>query len=335
MAIKFGSFKLNSRFILAPMAGVSDLPFRLLNREFGAELAFVEMINCRSVSYNSKKTRQMLSTQDNDKPLGIQILGSEPKFIKKALDVINTYDFQLLDFNAACPARKVVRRNEGAALLKEPAKLSAVLKIVVRHSKVPVTIKIRSGWDKDSINAPDIAKLAQDCGVSAVFLHGRTRMDAYKGTVDYEIIRKTKEAIDIPLIASGDLISVDSAVKMLEYTGCDCLNIARGALGNPWIFHGLTNLFSGLPLPEIPSVEDVCEVMCKHLDMCVNFYGEKIGVVNFRKFFSWYTKGFRKVRSLREKASLAKTKEAVFALIRECARNEATKKPHFPGVFCR
>lgn len=333
--INLGSLRLNSKFILAPMAGVSDLPFRMLNREFGAELAFVEMINCRSVSYNSKKTRQMLSTQDNDRPLGIQILGSEPKFIRKALDVINTYDFQLLDFNAACPAKKVVRRNEGAALLRDPKKLDEILKIVVRYSKVPVTIKIRSGWDRNSINAPEIAKLAQDCGVSAVFLHGRTRMDGYKGGVDYEVIRKTKESIHIPLVAGGDLMSVASAVKMFEYTGCDLLNIARGALGNPWIFRELESLSSYLPSQSYPSSDEICRVMRKHLDMCVNFYGEKIGVVNFRKFFGWYTKGFRRVRSLREKSSVAKTKEAMFSLIDECVMNEATKKPHLPGVFCR
>jgi len=233
---KIGSLKLKSNLILAPMAGVTDLPFRMLCRKFGAELAFVEMINCRSISHKSRKTKHMLSTTAKDKPLGVQILGCEEKYILKALDVLKAYKFDILDFNAACPAKKVVRRGEGSALLKDPKKLAKLLKLLVKNSKIPVSVKIRLGWDKDSINAEKVALYAQDAGVSGLFIHGRTRIQEYGGNVDYAAIAKVKQAVNIPVIASGDVFSAQLAKKMLTETNCDGLVIARGSFGNPWIF---------------------------------------------------------------------------------------------------
>jgi len=234
--LKIGNLKLKSNLILAPMAGITDLPFRMLNRKFGCELAFIEMLNSRSVGHKSRRTLQMLSTDPKDRPLGVQILGCEEQFILKALDVLKNHKFDILDFNAACPAKKVVRRGEGAALLKEPKKLQRLLKLVVKNSKVPVTVKIRSGWDKDSVNAKEVALYAQDAGISGLFIHGRTKLQAYSGNVDYEIIRKVKKALDIPVIASGDIFNRELIKKMLKETGCDGVTVARGALGNPWIF---------------------------------------------------------------------------------------------------
>ena len=315
--LKIGNLKLKSNLILSPMAGISDLPFRLLNREFGAELAFVEMINARSLGYNSKKTRFMLSTEQADKPLGVQLLGCEPNFILRALDILEKYEFDLLDFNAACPAKKVTRRGEGSGLLREPKKLNQLLKLIVKNSSRPVSAKIRAGWDKDSINAREAALYAQDAGISALFIHGRTKAQGYSGTVDYKVIKSVKEALKIPVIASGDILSAQLAEKMLTETGCDGLAVARGSLGNPWIFREIRQfLKNGKNLHRPGSQEVVC-IMLKHLDMCVDFYGEKVGVVIFRKFLSWYTRGFRKIRPLREKASRAKTRTEILKLSAE------------------
>ncbi|MDD5060380.1 MAG: tRNA-dihydrouridine synthase, partial [Candidatus Omnitrophica bacterium] len=180
--LEIGKLKLKSNLIMSPMAGITDLPFRMLCRKFAAELAFVEMINCRSVSHKSRRTKQMLSTLPEDRPLGVQILGCEEQYILKSLEVLRNYKFDILDFNAACPAKKVARRGEGASLLREPKKLKKILKLIVKNAWLPVSIKMRLGWDKDSVNAKDIAVLAQDCGVNAIFIHGRTKTQEYSGT---------------------------------------------------------------------------------------------------------------------------------------------------------
>ncbi len=313
--LKIGDLKLKSNIILAPMAGVTDLPFRMLCRRFGAELAFVEMINCRSISHKSRKTRHMLSTEKGDKPLGVQILGCEEKYIGKALEVLQPYRFDILDFNAACPAKKVVRRGEGAALLKEPKKLNKLLKLVVKKSRIPVTVKMRLGWDKDSINAGQAALYAQDAGASALFIHGRTKAQEYSGSVNYGEIAKVKKSVDIPVIASGDIFSAQLAARMLKETGCDGLAVARGSLGNPWIFGEISRCLDGGEVFPKPSREEVIKVMFGHLDSSIAFYGEKNGVILFRKFFAWYTKGIRNIRPLREKSSRAGTKEEMLGLI--------------------
>ena len=314
--LEIGKLKLKSNLILAPMAGITDLPFRILCRKFGVELAFVEMINCRSISHKSRRTRQMLSSVKGDAPLGIQILGCEEQYILKALDVLRGYKFQLLDFNAACPAKKVVRRGEGAGLLKDPKKLKQILKLVVKNSWLPVTLKIRLGWDKDSVNAVETALLAQDCGINALFVHGRTKTQGYSGQVDYKAIAEVKKVLNIPLIASGDVFSGELARKMLDETGADALNIARGSLGNPWIFKEIKGYLKGKIMPR-PANEDIAKVMLEHLGSCIDFYGDKNGVVIFRKFYSWYTKGQRKVRRLRERSSRAKTRQEMEEIIRQ------------------
>lgn len=314
--LRIDNLNLKSRLILAPMAGVSDLPFRLVNRKFGCELAFVEMINARSLGYKSRRTQQMLSTNETDSPLGVQLLGCEENFIRKALDILAKYKFDLLDFNAACPAKKVVRRGEGAGLLREPLKLAKLLKIVVGNVSVPVTVKIRTGWDNDSVNAKDIALIAQDSGVKAVFIHGRTKAQGYSGAVDYAVIRSVKKALRIPLIASGDLFSAQLVTKMFTETDCDAVAIARGALGNPWIFKGTEVFLKEGRVIQKPSKEEVANIMIEHLNSCVDFYGERMGVVIFRKFFGWYTKGFRKIRPLREQSSRIKGKTEMIEIIR-------------------
>jgi len=315
--LKIGALKLPHGLILAPMAGISDLSFRQLAREFGAELAFTEMINVRSLSFKSKKTHFMLGSSKKDKPLGVQLFGAEEQYILRALEVLRKYDFDILDFNSACPVRKVVGRGEGAALMKDPKKLNKLLKVIVGNTDKPVTVKIRSGWDKTLVNAKEVALAAEDAGVKGLFIHGRTRMQFYADSVDYRPIAEVKKAVKIPVIGSGDIFSGALAKKMLEETGCDTVAVARGALGNPWIFKEIKEYLKNGEVIKRPSTKQIIKVMLEHLDALVALHGERIGVVIFRMFFAWYTKGFHNVRPLREKACRVKNKEEMGAVIKE------------------
>lgn len=313
---KIGKLKLKSNLILAPMAGISDLPFRLLNRRFGCELAFIEMVNVRSLSYKMPKTKKILFSSDEDRPLGIQILGCEEEFILKALDILSSYEYDVLDFNAACPVKKVTRRGEGAGLLKDPKKLHKLLKIIVKNTIKPVTVKIRTGWNRDSINAREVALASQDAGVSALFIHGRDKEQGYSGRVDYSIISGVKKALNIPLIASGDIFSPEGAKKMLDETGCDGLLVARGGLGNPWIFSEIKEFLKNGKLIKRPGQEEIADIILRHFNSCVDFYGPAYGVKRFHKFFGWYTKGIQNVRTLRERSFRVKTKSEMLEVIR-------------------
>jgi tRNA-dihydrouridine synthase B len=273
----------------------------------------------------------MLTPHIQDCPLGIQILGSEEKYILRALEVLGKYRFDILDFNSACPAKKVVRRGEGASLLKEPRKLYKLLKSIVKNSPLPVTAKMRIGWDRDSINAREVALCAQEAGVAGLFVHGRTKAQGYSGSVDYAVIREVKKSLSIPVIASGDIFSAPLAKKMLDETGCDGLAIARGSLGNPWIFKEIKEFLKSGKIVLAPEIKEVVKTMLEHLNASIAFYGERNGVVIFRKFFGWYTKGFRKIRPLREKSSRAKTKEELIEIIQSCSTNK--KAPNLRGVF--
>lgn len=303
------------------MSGITDLPFRMLNRSFGAELAFTEMLNVRSLSHRSRRTLGMLSTRAEDRPLGVQLLACEPDFLLKGMEVIAGYEFDLLDFNAACPVRKVTQRGEGAGLLKDTRKLNRLLKLIVKNSQVPVTVKLRTGWDKHCLNIKELVLRCRDAGVNAIFIHGRTKTDGYSGGVDYQAIAEAKRLLDIPLIASGDILSAHSAKKMLEETGCDGLLVARGALGNPWIFKELKGLSGENPPAAKPKPQELSETMLKHLAMCVDFHGEKVGVMVFRKFFNWYTKGLRRIRRFRQDSSGVRSKTAMQELIRSAVES--------------
>jgi tRNA-dihydrouridine synthase B len=315
--LTIGNVRLKCRWILAPMASISDLPFRMLNRSFGCECAFVEMINARCLGYKSVKTRQMLASEKTDRPLGVQLLGCEPEFIERGMDIMCRYTFDILDFNAACPERKVTRRGEGASLLKDPEKLQRLLGIVVKRSPVPVTCKIRTGWDDRSVNAPEVASRIQDAGAKAVFIHGRTKQQGYAGGVDYRTIAEVKKAVSIPVIASGDIFTARLAGKMFDETGCDAVLVARGALGNPWIFKELEEYCASGIVSHRPLAADISDVMQEHLKLCIGFHKERVGVVSFRKFFIWYTWGHHSVRHLRQHATSAKTAAQMQDVIEE------------------
>ncbi len=305
----------SSPCLLAPMAGISDLPFRMINRSFGCAFAFVEMISARALTYRNRNTLEMLATTPADRPLGVQLLGDDPEILREALDILRPYEFDIIDFNAACPVGKVTGRGEGASLLKEPRKLGELLKVVVAHSTVPVTVKIRAGWDETSVNARDAALYARDAGVDGLFIHGRTRMQGYRGRVDYTVIREVKEALDIPVIASGDAFSPHLIKKLFDETGCDGVAIARGALGNPWLFRETLGFLESGTTPLRPGLDEIADTMIKHLNLCTGFYGETAGALIFRKFFSWYNRGFPDVKHLRIQAFREKTQERMLQVI--------------------
>ena len=300
--LTIGNINLPVPCLLAPMAGVTDLPFRMITRVFGAPMGFTEMIDSRALLHNDKRTLRMLSTMPVDRPLGIQLLGNDKEHIMKAIQILNDYEFDILDFNAACPTTKVTRNGKGAALLREPHKLRDILELIVSCSKVPVTVKIRSGWDQDSINAREIALQSEDAGVSALFIHGRTKMQGYSGIVDYSIIKEVKKALKIPVIASGDGVSLSLIRKMFDETGCDGVAIARGALGNPWIFREVIRFFQDNELCEKPDINERIEIMKSHLNLLVWHYGEKKSIGCFHKFFIWYTRGLSGMKPLRDRA---------------------------------
>lgn len=309
-----GHLTVTSPLILAPMAGISDLPFRLINRSFGCGLAFTEMISANSLVHKSKNTFKMLSATPEDRPLGVQILGNNPEIIKKALDIISEYAFDIIDFNAACPANKVVSRGEGAGLLREPAKLQKLLTVLVENTGRPVTVKIRSGWDETCVNALETASRAQDAGVTGLFIHGRTKMQGYGGGVDYDIIREVKESVEIPVIASGDALTPELIRKLFNETGCDGVAIARGSLGNPWIFRNAAERLNIPIIPFSPGVYEIAQTMKRHLALLIAFHGEKTGVTLFRKFFTWYTRGIA-LRELKNAAFHAGTGDEMLRLI--------------------
>ncbi|MEE8328556.1 MAG: tRNA dihydrouridine synthase DusB [Thermodesulfovibrionia bacterium] len=312
--LSIGNVSVTSPLVLAPMSGISDLPFRLINRSFGCGLASTEMISATSLSHKSKKTLKMLSATINDRPLGVQILGRDPEIIKRSLDILSEHAFDIIDFNAACPANKVVSKGKGAGLLREPVKLQKLLKLMVENTGTPVTVKIRSGWDSASVNAVEIAIRAQDAGVKGLFIHGRTRMQKYSGNVNYNIIRKVKESLAIPVIASGDALTPNLIKKMFDETGCDGVAIARGALGNPWIFRETAeHLNSGTVLLR-PDVYKIEQTMKKHLALNIAFNGEKHGVIRFRKLFACYTRGMA-LKELKDMAFRAGSRDEMLQLI--------------------
>ncbi len=317
--LSLGSLDLVFPWMVAPMAGVSDLPFRMIARRFGAPFAFTEMIDARALGHRDRRTLHMLSSGVGDRPLGVQLVGNDADYLLRAMDMLDSYDFDLLDLNAACPAPKLTRKGMGAGLLRDPEKLEDLLKAVVNRSHVPVTVKIRSGWDSGSLNAREVALRAEDAGVKALFIHGRTKVQGYSGAVDYDIIGRVKEALSVPVVACGDNVSVESVEKMFRETGCDGVALARGCLGNPWIFRELRNYFEGEGEAGTAGADEIMSVMKDHLDMVVSHYGEKRGVSSFRKFFIWYTRGLSGAKPYRDMAFRAAGRDDLLAVIAEVA----------------
>ncbi|MCC0637821.1 MULTISPECIES: tRNA dihydrouridine synthase DusB [unclassified Clostridioides] len=298
--MKIGNLELKNKVFLSPMAGVTDLPFRLICKEQECGLLYTEMINGKALCYDDENTKKMLKIEKEEHPVAVQIFGSEPDFMGRAAEIMNEYPNEILDINMGCPAPKVVKNGDGSALMKNPKLAEQVLKAVVKNSKKPVTLKIRKGWDDNSINAVEIAKIAEACGISALAIHGRTREQYYTGKADWNIIADIKKNLNIPVIGNGDVFTIEDSINMLDKTGCDAIMIGRGAQGNPWIFKRINHYMNtGEILPE-PTLNEKISTAIKHLKLAVEEHGEYVAVREMRKHIAWYLKGLRNSARLRD-----------------------------------
>ncbi len=308
--MRIGSLEFPVPVFLAPMAGVTDTPYRILAREMGCPLVYSEMVSDKGINYRNEHTLKMLHTEELERPMAMQLFGAEPDSVAKAAQYIQSLNCaDILDFNMGCPAPKVVKNHEGSAMLLDPERAFRVLKALVGAVNMPVTVKMRIGWDKDHINVLEMAKLAEEAGVQAVAVHGRTREQFYRDRADWQIIRQVREKLRIPVIANGDIRNVEDLIKIREVTGCEAVMVGRAAQGNPWIFRQLTHyLKTGEILPG-PTMEERREIIIRHLDMLLKFKGDYVGPMEMRKHATWYTRGIKGNAELRVQFNKAETRE--------------------------
>ncbi len=315
MRLKIGTVELENNVILGPMAGVTDLPFRLLCREQGAGLVCMEMVSAKAVFYGNRNTKELLQVNPGERPVSLQLFGSDPEVLSDIAARLEEGPYDLFDLNMGCPVPKVVKNGEGSALMKDPKLVERILSSMVRALKKPVTVKIRKGFNDESVNAVEIARIAEGCGAAAVAVHGRTREQYYSGKADWEIIRQVKEAVSIPVIGNGDVDSPEAAKRMLAETGCDGVMVARGAKGNPWIFKRITEYLETGRIPPKPSREEVKAMMLRHGEMMVEFKGEAAAMREMRKHVAWYTAGWPHSAALRNDINAVETMEVLRELI--------------------
>lgn len=299
MSLKIGNIELTNPLILAPMAGVTDLPFRLLCKEQGAGLVCMEMISAKAIAFHNRNTEKLMQIDPGERPVSLQLFGSDPGIISEIAKSIEERPFDILDINMGCPVPKIVGNGEGSALMKNPKLVEKIVSMTVKAIKKPVTIKIRKGFDDNHVNAVEIAKIAEASGAAAVAVHGRTREQYYSGKADWEIIRQVKEAVRIPVLGNGDVDSPVRAKELFEETGCDGIMVGRAARGNPWLFGQiLAYLETGTSKPH-PSMEEVRQMMLRHAGMQIDCKGDYTGIREMRKHISWYTAGYPHSAKLR------------------------------------
>ncbi len=311
--LKIGNVELDNRVVLAPMAGVTDLPFRLLCKEQGAGLICMEMVSAKAIHYHNKNTEELMEIHPDEMPVSLQLFGSEPDLISEVAASIEERPFAILDINMGCPVPKVVNNGEGSALMKNPKLVEEILTKLTRAVKKPVTVKIRKGFNDENVNAVEIARIAEASGVAAIAVHGRTREQYYSGHADWDIIAKVKQAVKIPVIGNGDIVDGASAKAMIEQTGCDGVMIGRAAQGNPWIFKQVETYLETGRLPEKPSVQEVKETIKRHAALQLKYKGEYIGVREMRKHMAWYTTGYPNSARFRQMINAMENMEELLA----------------------
>ena len=315
--LKIGNVTLPNRYILGPMAGVTDLPFRVLCKEQGAGLLCMEMVSAKAILYNNKNTESLLEIHPDEQPVSLQFFGSDPKIMSEMAKRVEERPFDIMDINMGCPVPKVVRNGEGSALMKNPKLVYEIVSAMVKAIDKPVTVKIRKGFDDSCINAVEIAKIIEEAGAAAVAVHGRTREQYYSGQADWDIIRQVKEAVSIPVIGNGDVTSPQKAEELVKQTGCDGIMIARGAQGNPWIFRELLAYEETGSIPERPGTDQIRETMLRHARLQIEFKGNYIGIREMRKHVAWYTKGMQGSAKLRDEINQVESYEELENLLME------------------
>ena len=313
--LQIGNVKLENDLILGPMAGVTDLPFRLLCKEQGAGRLCMEIVSAKGIMYNNKITKFLLTIDERERPVSLQLFGSDADIISEQAKRIEELPFDILDINMGCPVPKIVNNGDGSALMKNPLLAGEIIEKTARAIQKPVTVKIRKGFDEEHINAVEMAHIAQESGAAAIAVHGRTREQYYSGKADWEIIRKVKEAVKIPVIGNGDVWTPQDAIDMRKQTGCDGVMIGRGAQGNPWIFKQILHYEQTGELLEKPSPQEVTEMILRHAKMQMEFKGEYIGMREIRKHAAWYTAGYKNSAKLRGKINETETYEELKELL--------------------
>ncbi|MBF4695594.1 tRNA dihydrouridine synthase DusB [Fusibacter ferrireducens] len=313
--MKIGSFQTENDVILAPMAGVTDLAFRLICKDFGVGLMVTEMVSISALYYKDKKTHKVMEILEAERPMSLQIFTKDCEKLEAVMGELNQHNNDILDINMGCPAPKIVNNGEGSALMKTPKLAEQILKTAVKHSSKPVTVKFRKGWDEQNVNAVEFAKMAEASGVSAIAIHGRTRAQMYNGEADWEIIKAVKSAVKIPVIGNGDVFSVDDAMRMKSITHCDGIMIGRGVQGNPWLLKEVASFLKSGESIEKPTMEEKSNIALKHFELLLKYKGSKIGTLEMRKHAAWYFKGLKHANAFKNEINRADDPEMVKTII--------------------
>ncbi len=317
--MNIGNVTIKGNLILAPMAGVTDLPFRLLCKEQGADLIYTEMVSAKGIFHNNKNTEELLQVMEDERPVSLQLFGADPYILSEMAKRIEDRNFDILDINMGCPVPKVVNNGEGSALMKEPKLVGEIVAAVSKAINKPLSVKIRTGYTKETVNAVEIAKIIEANGAQAIAVHGRTREQYYSGKADWDTIRQVKQAVSIPVIGNGDILTPQDAVAMEEYTGCDGLMIGRGVRGNPWLFHQIKVYRDTGIMEEKPSLKEVIDMILRHAKLQIKVKGDYIGIREMRKHVAWYTTGYPNSSKLRNQVNGVESMEQLIALMEKYA----------------